>query len=203
MRVLIVNNSKDKEYSRLEEAVKRVTGCQPKVIYFNQQGFLEKVSEYSPEAIVLSGSPTKFTEVGFGEFEQEIKLIKEGNFPILGICAGHQLIAHAFGANVRLNSNGQKINELNPIKLLEPKEPVFKGLSSKVEMKEMHCEEVESLPSGFVHLARSEKTEIEGFRHKEKPIYGFQFHPELSGEDGDIIFKNFFEIAFKWFSSHS
>lgn len=195
MRILIISNRAEKDYSNLKEAVGRVAGCWPEVVYFNDEELLEKVSKYSPDAIVLSGSPTLFTEIGFDDFEQEIKLIKEGNFPILGICAGHQLIAHTFGANVRLNPTGERINGFYPIHLIVSDDSVFKGLSSPVEMWEIHFEEVESLPTGFIHLASSDLTKIEGFRHSEKPIYGFQFHPELSGKVGDIILKNFFEIA--------
>jgi GMP synthase (glutamine-hydrolysing) len=51
------------------------------------------------------------------------------------------------------------------------------------------------LPEDFISLAESEITPNEIIRHKTKPVYGFQAHPEVSGEDGLLMVKNFLNIC--------
>ena len=64
-----------------------------------------------------------------------------------------------------------------------------------------HGDELKNVPDGFVKIARSAHCDISGIRHKEKPIYGIQFHPEKYTEDftdGKIIFKNYIELIRKY-----
>ncbi|MNY69021.1 GMP synthase [glutamine-hydrolyzing] [compost metagenome] len=59
---------------------------------------------------------------------------------------------------------------------------------------EDHCEAV-SIPKDFVHIAVSDATVNEGMMHQNKPFYGVQFHPEVSGNHGAIILENFVHIC--------
>ena len=63
---------------------------------------------------------------------------------------------------------------------------------------ESHNDEVTVLPKDFEILGKSENCEIQAMQHKEKQLYGLQFHPEVEHtEYGELIFKNFVKICEK------
>lgn len=77
---------------------------------------------------------------------------------------------------------------------------LFDGMPSPFRATESHSEAVSSVMPGFVHLAKSEDCEVEAFRHKSRPIYGVQFHPENSDRDNPVgltVLSNFVKIARK------
>ena len=55
--------------------------------------------------------------------------------------------------------------------------------------------EVWKMPKDFIKLGESETCEIEIIRHKDKPIYGFQSHPEVSGINGLLLIRNFLNMC--------
>ena len=73
---------------------------------------------------------------------------------------------------------------------------ILRGLGPRTTVWASHADEVAILPEGFAHLARSEVCEIEAMRHPTKPIYGVQWHPEVSHtEKGEELFINFLEVC--------
>jgi len=100
--------------------------------------------------------------------------------PLLGICFGHQWIAHRAGAAVGFldESRGKRVgveeSELSGGRLL----PGARRLRVVVS----HREQVQSVPEGFRRVARREGVEIDGLEHEERPIFSFQFHPEARDE---------------------
>jgi GMP synthase-like glutamine amidotransferase len=67
---------------------------------------------------------------------------------------------------------------------------LFSNLEEVTTMAEDHTEGI-SLPASFVHLAYSEKYTIEVMRHTHLPLWGVQFHPEVSDENGKTLIGNF------------
>ena len=112
------------------------------------------------------------------------------HIPILGICLGHQIIGLLHGAEIFREKYIEKMEE---IKVIE-KNILFAGIAQSTYFQEAHSEYI-TLPEGFVHLARSASCENEAMKHPSKNIFGTQFHPEISGENGAMIFRNFLGIC--------
>jgi GMP synthase-like glutamine amidotransferase len=104
----------------------------------------------------------------------------EVELPLLGICFGHQLIAHLAGGEVgyvrqdRAKTVGVETSQLLHCRLL----PGVDSLRTVVS----HCEEIRSVPHGFRLIARRTTCCLDGIEHERLPIFGFQFHPEAREE---------------------
>lgn len=143
------------------------------------------------EALIFSGGPGSAPSGDFGVCEEIIEKIKsnELNVPLLGICMGYQLISHRFGGKVEKGKHA----EYGIMKIVIDEEDVlFKGVPKEFNVWISHFDEVKEIPEGFVRLAHSKVCEFEAIKHKEKKIFGVQFHPEVwHTEHGETILKNF------------
>ena len=152
------------------------------------------LSKENVDALVLSGgAPRIGSESKLGNCSE---YLEKAGFPILGICAGHQFMARFFGGKVEPS----KVPEFGKIELtlLKEKDVLFEGVSKKSIVWESHNDEVTVLPKDFEILGESESCKIQAMHHKEKPLYGLQFHPEVEHtEYGEQIFKNFVKICKK------
>jgi len=178
----------------------------------------EVVRKLSPSAIVLSGQGTPWFEYPQGELEGIRRVVLEPPCKLLGICGGHQFLAMCFGAPIctmRLARPGEPTAS-NPnwrwfpcykgwfkeegfleVKILRPEDPLFLGLPGRIVVHQSHFWEVKRLPKGFLLLATNKNCRIQAMRHKERPIYGVQFHPERFDEEhphGRRILENFFSL---------
>jgi len=114
--------------------------------------------------------------------------------PILGLCLGYEIIAVAFLGRIRKMEKYQQ--KLQTVRILQPDDPIFRGLiSDEVVLRKQHQYQVTKLPPDFVRLAESDDCEIEIIRHREKSVYGFQSHPEVSGVNGFLIMRNFLTMC--------
>jgi GMP synthase (glutamine-hydrolysing) len=147
------------------------------------------VSAYS--LIILSGS-SKFPVQGNEDIlKAEIELIQNSNVPIVGICLGHELIAHAFGAElVHLGMNHKGLYNVTVTKSHE----IFGGKDT-FSVYENHQYGITTVPTSLEALAESSNS-IAVVKHRDKPIYGFQFHPEHMTDQqfGDEVFLNLFKL---------
>ncbi|MBT4935808.1 C26 family cysteine hydrolase domain-containing family [Candidatus Woesearchaeota archaeon] len=141
--------------------------------------------------IVISGSPTLLTQVDYSHLVKKTQLCVESKLPILGICFGHQLLGLYFGAEITLGElrKGDEEITLNESDL-------FKNIDRQVILQEMHREDI-TVPDNFVLIGTSNNTKNEAMKHKDQPIYGTQFHPEISGDVGSVIINNFIKISEK------
>lgn len=146
----------------------------------------QEIEFSSCKAIVLSGSPVLWTETDVSVYLKKFSWLKTIEIPVLGICFGHQLIGLLFGANV---FKGIENRAETTITIFE-KDPLFEGVDFHSTFMEDHTEGI-TLPSDFFLLATSSDYEVEAMRHKQKKIYGVQFHPEISGDNGKKIIQNF------------
>ncbi len=148
---------------------------------------IEDILAEEPDGLILSGGPEMDRAGSCFDYVKEIDL------PILGICLGHQAIALSYGGHVRSGKKGGYA-EIE-IEVIE-EDDILRGLGPRTTVWASHADEVSVLPEGFIHLARSDICEIEAMRHPTKPIYGVQWHPEVSHtEKGEDLLMNFFEVC--------
>jgi len=154
----------------------------------------DKIIKEKIDGLILSGgAPRVGIESKLGNCSE---YLKKAEFPVLGICAGHQFMAHFFGGK----AEPSKLPEFGKVELtlLKQDDALFEGVPRKSIVWESHNDEVTKLPNEFDLLAESENCKIQAMRHKNKPFYGLQFHPEVEHtEFGEHIFKNFVKICTK------
>ncbi len=148
---------------------------------------IKEILTNEPDGLILSGGPTLERAGNCAAY------VKELDLPVLGICLGHQVMALAYGGSVRTGSAGGYA--AIEIEILE-EDDILKGLGPKTSVWASHADEVSALPPDFIRLARSRICEIEAMKHKTKPLYGVQWHPEVSHtEKGNELLTNFFEVC--------
>jgi GMP synthase-like glutamine amidotransferase len=159
------------------------------------------------DAVVISGSAARIVSPSDRAlFEGVVRLIKTCSLPTLGICFGHQLLCWTFGANVRALAQ-PVIGRFEKVRVVDV-DGLFAGFAQQqtIPLAESHYDYVfkESLEqAGMVLLADSSSCEVEAVRHKSKPFYGVQFHPERinvgseSHPEGHRIIGNFYSSVVK------
>lgn len=116
------------------------------------------------------------------------------NVPILGICLGHEIIAVSYRGRIKKLPEYHGKKEI--VTITKPDDPIFEGLGkTDISLVKRHAYHVSELPSSFESLAFSETCSNEIIKHESKPIYGFQSHPEVSGDDGMLMINNFLKIC--------
>lgn len=140
--------------------------------------------------IIISGAPLLLTEVDVSYHLNKFEFIKKLSIPLLGICFGHQIIGLLFGSKIM---KGKEVREEQDIEAVVPNK-LFRGLDRTCSFTEDHCEYID-LPDNFILLAKSNTCEVEAMKHKDKEIYGVQFHPEVSDENGRKLLVNFCDIC--------
>ncbi len=114
--------------------------------------------------------------------------------PILGFCLGHEIIALAYGGRMRKLSEPKLKKE--EITIIKKEDPIFEGIDKEtIVLQKKHHFYISDLPAEFEVLAVSETCKTEIIKHKTKPIYGFQSHPEASGEYGLKLVENFMKLC--------
>jgi len=186
-RVLLVDNY-DSFVHNLAHSL-AAAGAEPDVIR-NDRLDLEAV-EGTYQGIVISPGPGHpANPIDFGMCEELLRTLSPV-IPTLGVCLGHQGIAHAFGgivvrARTPLHGKATLISHDGM--------GLFQGVPSPLTVGRYHslCVQEEGLPSCMKVTARSEDGTIMGLRHRHFPIEGLQFHPEsVLTERGQDIVDNF------------
>ena len=157
----------------------------------NDEITIEQINDLNPEKIVISPGPCTPKEAGIS-----IELIKNATVPLLGVCLGHQAIGAAFGGNII------KAPEIFHGKLSEVEhnnENIFKGIDSPYSVVRYHSLIIEkdSLPDELkiTGVLKDNPEIIMAIEHKEKSIYGVQFHPESIETDfGMKLIENFLAL---------
>ncbi|MBI4159550.1 glutamine-hydrolyzing GMP synthase [Candidatus Wolfebacteria bacterium] len=151
----------------------------------------EKITrDPSVKALILSGGAQTVYEKNAPRVDRRI--FKLG-LPILGICYGHQVIAHYLGGKVKVGTK----SEYGPVHIsIERQDPLFLGLDRKIRAWMNHRDSVVRVPAGFKIYAASQTESIAAFGDDQQKIYGVQFHPEVEHTlQGKRILANFLRQA--------
>jgi GMP synthase (glutamine-hydrolysing) len=146
------------------------------------------VRAWAPRGLILSGGPSSVLDDDAPRLDPEVF---ELGLPTLGICYGLQLLCHVLGGLVEKADDREYGRALLK---LEGDHPLFADLSGGSERNVWmsHGDRVLRLPEGFGVIATSDGSPFAAVAHRERPIYGLQFHPEVvHTEDGTGILRNF------------
>jgi len=142
--------------------------------------------QFDIKGLILSGGPSSVYEDDAPGLDSKILDL---DLPILGLCYGHQLLVHLFKGNVK---RGHKREYGAATVLVEKPVGILENLKPKETVWMSHYDTVESLPDTFEVLAHTDNCPNAAVRHKWRPIYGIQWHPEVAHtEHGNTILKNF------------
>jgi len=149
-----------------------------------------RIRDFEPQAIILSGGPSSVYEENSPKLAPEFwPWIEQTKLPLLGICYGMQLMVQNFGG--RISPADQREYGKMEVEALSSS-PFFEGVS-RFQAWMSHGDETLALPSGFTLAAKSAEGAVAAITHDRLPIYGIQFHPEVTHtESGTTLLENFF-----------
>lgn len=161
-------------------------------VYRNDAVSLDEIAALQPQGIVISPGPCTPDEAGIS-----LGLVERfaGEIPIFGVCLGYQAIGQAFGGTV---VRARQVMHGKVSSIHHEGKGVFQDLPSPFEATRYHSLIVakEDLPECLEVTAWTEtdgkQDEIMGFRHRELPVEGVQFHPEaILTQHGHELLNNF------------
>ena len=133
----------------------------------------KRIQELAPKGLILSGGPSSVYETSAPRCDPDLFDL---DIPVLGICYGMQLTCAALGADVQPVEHREFGRaELHVIN----REGLFGGVPEDMTVWMSHGDQVHGINGEFVPLARTETCPVAAVRHRSRPIFGLQFHPEV------------------------
>jgi GMP synthase (glutamine-hydrolysing) len=135
---------------------------------------VEQIQQHRPQGLILSGGPSSVYEAGSPRCDDRIF---EMGIPVLGICYGMQLACEALGGRVEntpAREYGRARCEITTDSAL------FAGIPREMDVWMSHGDQVASVSDAFVPLAQTSTCPFAAVRHGELPVFGLQFHPEVT-----------------------
>ena len=180
------------------------------------------LNQLAPRTVIISGIARPFARYEVQTFLGLNAWLQTTITPTLAICGGHQLMAFCFSRDLRAIERLPD-EPMRSLRLDEPinaaasqtqystehgfypiditttarTDPLFRGIASPASFFEAHYCEVKAPPSDFLVLASTDACRVQAMRHRTRPLYGVQFHPEDYTEDlpaGMRLLENFFRL---------
>ncbi|MEV6960241.1 aminodeoxychorismate synthase component I [Streptomyces sp. NPDC051207] len=190
MRTLLIDNYDSYTYN-IYQLIAEVNGVEPTV-----------VTNDSPEAADIDLSAFDCVTISPGpghpgrskDFGVSARILETADIPVLGVCLGHQGIGHAEGARI-VPAPEPRHGFLTRVK--HDGQGIFEGLPQDFTAVRYHSLHVaEPLPDTLVATAWAEDGVVMGLRHRDRPIWGVQFHPEsICTEHGRLMMANLRDFA--------
>jgi anthranilate synthase/aminodeoxychorismate synthase-like glutamine amidotransferase len=158
----------------------------------NDQIRVDEAVALQPERVLISPGPCSPREAGLSN--DLVRAFADRRVPLLGVCLGHQCIAHTFGAQVVVNHRMMH-GKTSPIHHLGRE--LFEGMPDPFNATRYHSlvAQKDTIPDTLEITAWTDEDEVMGLRHRTLPIWGVQFHPEsILTENGRQILKNFLRL---------
>ncbi|WP_269854163.1 aminodeoxychorismate synthase component I [Streptomyces sp. RPT161] len=189
MRTLLIDNYDSFTYN-LVHGIAAATGREPVVIRNDDpQWRIERLAEF--DCVVISpgpGTPERAADFGICR-----EVIERCELPLLGICLGHQGLAAGFGGTVE-RAPEPRHGRTSPV--LHTGTGIFEGIPSPFEVVRYHSLTVTALPDELEAVAHTPDGVLMGIRHRHRPMWGLQFHPEsICTQYGDRLLRNFAELV--------
>ena len=160
-------------------------------VYRNNKITIDEIRKLKPERIVISPGPGEPKDAGISK---DVIVNFGETIPILGVCLGHQCIGEVFGGRI---IGAKSLMHGKTLFIHHDGKGIFKGVTNPFEATRYHSLVVEAktFPNLLRITAETDDKEIMGLQHKERPIYGVQFHPEsILTSEGKKILQNFLEF---------
>ncbi|HTJ66802.1 MAG TPA: aminodeoxychorismate synthase component I [Actinospica sp.] len=196
MRTLLVDNYDSFTYN-LFHYLSEVNDAEPTVIRNDEPGWsLDALAGF--DNVLISpgpGSPDRP-----GDFGVCAEIIAAGRLPLLGVCLGHQGLGHAFGGKI-VRAAEPRHGRMSAV--THTGRDLFAGLPSPFEAVRYHSLVVENLPDELEATAWTADGVLMGLRHRTRPLWGVQFHPEsICTEYGHLLLRNFADLTRRWQAEH-
>jgi anthranilate synthase component 2 len=186
--ILLIDNYDSFTYNLVQELASQ--GAEVEVVRNDAEG-VESLLSRDPEGIVLSPGPGRPEDAGVC-----VDLIRaRPEVPLLGVCLGHQALGLAYGGEI---GRAPRLMHGKTSQVRHEGGGLFEGLPNPFEATRYHSLEVrkETLPEELVPLAWSEEDTLQGMRHRSRPYWGVQFHPEsVLTKAGPRLLGNFLELC--------
>ena len=161
-------------------------------VFRNDKISIGEIEKLNPEVLVISPGPGTPQDAGIS-----LEVIQHftGKIPILGVCLGHQCIGESFGGRI---VSAPALMHGKTSSIYHTGKELYTDIPNPFEATRYHSLIIdrESLPGCLEINAWTEKQEIMGVRHKEKPLFGVQFHPEsILTKEGKVLLNNFLHYA--------
>jgi para-aminobenzoate synthetase len=188
LRTLLVDNH-DSYTFNLYQLIAEVNGTEPDVVLSDDSRVLA-FGGY--DNVVISpgpGRPEHPRDVGY-----LAELLRTCELPVLGVCLGHQAIAYAAGAGIEPAPQARH-GHLTRVK--HEDDELFAGIPAEFTAVRYHSLSVaEPLPTSLTAIARAEDGVLMAIRHRDRPRWGVQFHPEsIASEYGRELLANFRDLT--------
>jgi GMP synthase (glutamine-hydrolysing) len=147
----------------------------------------EKIREYAPKGIILSGGPCSVTDAGSPRAPQ---IVFDLGVPVLGICYGQQTMCEQLGGKVE-SGHTREFGRANLE--ITSSSKIFDGIDNKdAQVWMSHGDRVVKIPEGFTPIAQSHGAPFAAIADESKNYYAVQFHPEVvHTPDGAKMLSNF------------
>jgi GMP synthase (glutamine-hydrolysing) len=140
-----------------------------------------------PKGIILSGGPAS---VHVDDAPAIDPAVYDSGVPVLGICYGAQLVAQQLGGTVERTGSGEYGRTV--LTRAERSAVLFEGLPVEQVVWMSHGDAIVSAPDGFVVTASTPGAPVAALEHRERGVFGVQFHPEVAHtERGQEVLKRF------------
>ena len=188
-RVLVIDNYDSFVYNLVQELGE--LGAEP-VVFRNDAIDIEGIRSQAPDAVLISPGPGRPEAAGIS-----VTVIEQlaGEFPILGVCLGHQAIGQAYGADI---VSAPTLMHGKTSAIHHQGTGVFHGLPDPFTATRYHSLVVDpaTVPEELEVTARTNDGVIMGLRHRTLAVEGVQFHPEsLLTLEGPSLLANFLASA--------
>jgi GMP synthase-like glutamine amidotransferase len=194
MKVLIIDNNVDPPWwgaSNLRVFANQIAGATV-ITRRGPHDDLPSLDRVDFDALVMSGSRTSCLEEApwISNLDALVRDALNRKKPILGVCYGHQTLARVLGGRQLLRRSATPEIGWTHLRVIKPT-ALTAGLGSNFISYSSHFEEVFELPPGCTRIMESDRCHIQGYQLGDAPVFGIQFHPEKTLEDGKSIFSEF------------
>ncbi|GAA2780577.1 aminodeoxychorismate synthase component I [Saccharopolyspora taberi] len=192
MRTLLIDNYDSFTYN-IAHYLAEISGEEPVVITHDDPGWTPgRLAEF--DNVVISpgpGRPQRSRDLGLSA-----DVIRRAEIPVLGICLGHQALCHLDGGAV---DNAPEVRHGRLSAVSHDGAGLFEGLPSPFKVVRYHSLAVSELPDSLEAVAWSDDGVLMGVRHRTRPAWGVQFHPEsICTEHGHDLLRNFNRLTAEW-----